>query len=1732
VATLPTAALEVKALARSIHFQLDPTKMGSPGAGFTGATIEWAEVGGAYAPGLDFVRTCELTQADWDNFKVPGLYVDPRWGTILPGAEEGTTYLYRICTFGTGFDDYEGTVTTRSATAPAYTESVTSLTTASTVRTVVNAALSSTPASNRGKVFEFAAGTYRQAPFTNASPLTKGGDVNGWVTFRPKAGADGQVIFDGSDPTYDVIGGGLWTKYTTSPITTGMNIYRTPWSALDPGHIYYEDANGNPCRLLWASRDQMAGGSMDYWSSGLYTLNSAGTAAGTGYAVAHGRKYDDSMQIRAGTVPEEGCYCVQDGYMYVHLPGGIDPETVKMKIPSLDTPFTILGANYVKVQGVTFQYFGLWSGTKMGGPGDMEPKGGILVDNSTGCTFEDVTMKGFGIAAFADYSNSFRLNDVLFKNCKAYQYGIDPHRGVLHSWHRVKASNTEAYGWWIRGEGISVIDCEVRGTFNGIDTGCYHSSGYETNTNKFSQFVEVDNCTFDGIPDDAVEPDLFTTSFVASRNKLLYCYKGISLAPMESGPAICVRNTYYSTGFYGNPPQKEAGSKFGNDTYRDVGWKLYAHNTIANAHTDWQNAPGVGLSAEGQTQNLNVYNNYVFSDYASVDFANSRMGYPHSFDSNFYATPGETMVASGIGIWSYGYFALAKGQYLQGDLWVTRGYSTFTDWQQGNDTYGANDLPGYFAGITPSVSVTSNTAGTTVNGVYYPPQASGWLHDPNSVYEERATSGLTAPEAGDFSIAGFDSRIAAGTLPFGKSLNSININCLPGWKAYEEAAPTIGAVPSGIVSVDTYPPTSCTLAVSNITNTGFNVTVSAGSDDTGIASRVLTVYSDPIFVTQVGLSVTLSSAQTVVPITGLTKNTPYYVRCVWTDYAGNETVTPVGTQTLNMDDSAPTSCTLGVSGETSSSFVVAVSEGSDDVAVTSRMLSVYSDSDRTTLVDIPVALPAGTTSIVVTGLDSETTYYIGCVWADAAGNTTTTLSTGTTTAVAPPVYTATRLVITTQPGYNLTTQPVISAQDADGHVCPTHATDVTVSLVEAGTLSGTLTATPVDGVATFTDLSIATPGTYHLTFSSGALTTATSNAFIVPAAYDSTPPTAGEFTVTTTTDNAIGGTIGAGSDNVGVTSRQVWVYDSTEEGNLLRVLDIADGETTWLVTNLPADSTYPLVAHWYDAARNDTAVSIAGTKTSNYTATKLSVSTQPRYNFTTQPIVRAVNASGFLDTTYTTDVAASLVGAGTLSGTTTVTPVGGVATFTDLSATAGTHTLRFTSGTLTSTTSSEFIVPTTPDIVAPTGCTITAPTVTDTTISGVMSAGSDASGIVNRRVVLMDSDQVDTLQEVVLTTGQTAYTFTGLTPETTYDVLGWWYDAALNTTTVYVDNVTTTATPTGDVTAPTDCELLPLSATESTINGYMSRGTDVSAVTRTVTVYSDSERTVEAGSATVTGDFIAWTVAGLATDTDYYIRGVWTDASGNLTTVDTTYSTTSADGGGTTVAVSNTYATILAMAKQKVGTPYGTTDNYTSEWPGFISAARDEVAARLALSSGTVLSNETQIAVVSGQREYDLTTYGFLGVERIWFGTATDRDELTIMTEQQAVQFAGENPDATGTPVVAYLDGLVTVGIVPVSTDTTQKIIVQGPNLANAMTSASDASLLPVICNELIAYGAAIRCIEWDFTREDLYSRYDRYKVTFEEKMRTAKILASRMGPTVSMILTDDASDRYGDEMD
>jgi hypothetical protein len=109
---------------------------------------------------------------------------------------------------------------------------------------------------------------------------------------------------------------------------------------------------------------------------------------------------------------------------------------------------------------------------------------------------------------------------------------------------------------------------------------------------------------------------------------------------------------------------------------------------------------------------------------------------------------------------------------------------------------------------------------------------------------------------------------------------------------------------------------------------------------------------------------------------------------------------------------------------------------------------------------------------------------------------------------------------------NGTINPAVTVyvEDANGNVLLTDNSNVTLSVASGpGTLGGTTTVAAVDGVATFDNLSVATPGTYVLTATDGSFANATSNSFsaieLVSATLDVYLSAAGPVTISASGGN-------------------------------------------------------------------------------------------------------------------------------------------------------------------------------------------------------------------------------------------------------------------------------------------------------------------------------------------------------------------------------------------------------------------------------------------------------------------------------------------------------------------------------------------------------------------------------------------------------------------------------------
>jgi len=283
---------------------------------------------------------------------------------------------------------------------------------------------------------------------------------------------------------------------------------------------------------------------------------------------------------------------------------------------------------------------------------------------------------------------------------------------------------------------------------------------------------------------------------------------------------------------------------------------------------------------------------------------------------------------------------------------------------------------------------------------------------------------------------------------------------------------------------------------------------------------------------------------------------------------------------------------------------------------------------------------------------------------------------------------ATQLVFTVQPsittaGSAITPAVQVTAKDALGNTATGFTGSITVAIGNnpvAGTLSGTKTITAVAGVANFTDLSINRNGAgYTLTAKTSALPTATSNAFdillgpVSQLVFSVQPTTTGAGTVIApqiqvAAQDAAGNTVPSFTSAVTMT---IGVNPGTGTLSGTTTVSAVAGVATFNDLSIDKVGTgYRLLATAGAISNTSGAFSItAGT------ATQLVFTVQPSTTAAGQVIVPAVkvtaqDAFGNTATSFSGSIAMAIStnpSGGNLGGTTTLTAVLGVATFSNLS---------------------------------------------------------------------------------------------------------------------------------------------------------------------------------------------------------------------------------------------------------------------------------------------------------------------------------------------------------------------------------------------------------------------------------------------------------------------------------
>ena len=315
--------------------------------------------------------------------------------------------------------------------------------------------------------------------------------------------------------------------------------------------------------------------------------------------------------------------------------------------------------------------------------------------------------------------------------------------------------------------------------------------------------------------------------------------------------------------------------------------------------------------------------------------------------------------------------------------------------------------------------------------------------------------------------------------------------------------------------------------------------------------------------------------------------------------------------------------------------------------------------------------------------------------------------------IAQPVATALQIVTSLSSmvaGTGLSSDLVVRAVDAAGNVVTNYTNPITVTLGAnpgGATLLGTRTITPVNGVATFDDLSLQKAASgYTLVTTASGLTSATSNAFSVTNA-----AAAILASVSGNNQSALVGALLGNPLSVRVTD----AFANPVAGVPVAWSPVLGGgslgnSTTQTNTSGVATNTWTL-GSLVGLQRASASVSGLAGSPSFFDATGLplpqpvatalemttSVSSIVAGTALSGLVIRAVDEAGNVVPNYANPITVALgnnPGSATLLGTRTVTPTNGVATFDDLSLqkAASGYTIVATASGLTGATSNAFNV--------------------------------------------------------------------------------------------------------------------------------------------------------------------------------------------------------------------------------------------------------------------------------------------------------------------------------------------------------------------------------------------------------------------------------------------------------
>jgi len=261
------------------------------------------------------------------------------------------------------------------------------------------------------------------------------------------------------------------------------------------------------------------------------------------------------------------------GRLFVRLASGADPNRLAMQVARLESGFHLDGASHVLIEGFEIRDYGL------AGSGS-----GVHLDRASRCVVRDCSIHGM--------QSQVRLSGQeaegnLVEDCELWDTSIPRWPWAMTKGHEEEGGGVMSTG----GRGNVVRGCRMHGLFDGLAPSYWDKLDDEAYNCDWDVY---DNEIFD-LRDDIMEPEGPCINFRAWNNLCYDLFAGISLAPIQVGPAYVMYNLVREL--------KIKDIKYSGD---EPGWCYILHNTFYSG--SWRHN-GMEIANPFQTQ---FYRNNIF----------------------------------------------------------------------------------------------------------------------------------------------------------------------------------------------------------------------------------------------------------------------------------------------------------------------------------------------------------------------------------------------------------------------------------------------------------------------------------------------------------------------------------------------------------------------------------------------------------------------------------------------------------------------------------------------------------------------------------------------------------------------------------------------------------------------------------------------------------------------------------------------------------------------------------------------------------------------------------------------------------------------------------------------------------------------------------------------------------------------------------------------------------------